>query len=418
MAASTRYDVVVIGAGPAGMAAACTAAESGAAVALVDFNPAPGGQIWRGSPPGDALAARWFDRFRGAPVERFFETQVIDRPSAGVILCDSPNGVCELSFSALILATGARERFLPFPGWTLPNVLGAGGLQALAKGGLSVAGKSVVVAGSGPLLLAVAAWLRRHGADVPLIAEQAPLRRIFRFAALLPRHPSKLSQAWSLRPGRRYFTNCWPVRAAGEGKLESVTLRREGAAWSEPCDYLACGFGLVPNVELALLLGCRTARGFVAVDEWQQTSQEQVYCAGEPVAIGGVDLALTTGEIAGLAATGRRDQARRRFPARSRALRFAAALERAFALRDELKLLPEPATLVCRCEDVPLSRLREFAGWRPAKLHTRCGMGPCQGRVCGPAAEFLLGRSNHSVRPPLFPVPAGTLRGGDGQDRS
>jgi D-hydroxyproline dehydrogenase subunit alpha len=414
MAASRRFDIIVVGAGPAGMAAACAAAPSGASVAVIDLSPAPGGQIWRGSTAGDSLASRWFERFRAASVERFYETHVIDRPSDALLLCDSPQGALELSFSALILATGARERFLPLPGWTLPNVFGAGGMQALAKSGLPVEGKRIVVAGSGPLLLAVAAYLRRHGAKVPLIAEQAPPSRVFRFAARLLRHPWKLAQAARLQPGAaRYLTGCWPVRAEGAGKVESVTLRRGAATWSEPCDFLASGFGLVPNLELALLLGCRTARGFVAVDEWQRTSVENVYCAGEPVAIGGVDLALASGEIAGHAATARRDQARRRFAARDRALGFAAAMERAFALRDELKLLPEPETLICRCEDVPLARLRGHAGWRSAKLHTRCGMGPCQGRVCGPAAEFLLGWPHDSVRPPLFPARAGTLRCGN-----
>src|SRR5262249_28497702 len=279
----------------------------------------------------DALAAYWLDRFRAAPVERFYETQVAASPAAGLLLGDSPRGAVEGSFSRFIVATGARERFLPFPGWTLPNVMGARGLQALTKGGLSLEGKRVIVAGSGPLLLAVAAYLRTDGAEVPLIAEQAPLRRILPFASGLLRHPAKLFQGMRLRSHTtRYLAGCWPVCAEGNGKIESVILRRGAATWSERCEYLACGFGLVPNLELPQLLGCRVEGGFVAVDEWQQTSVERVYCAGEPVAIGGVDLALASGEIAGHAAAGDPVRARIHFASRARALRFAAAMERAF----------------------------------------------------------------------------------------
>ena len=127
--------------------------------------------------------------------------------------------------------------------------------------------------------------------------------------------------------------------------------------------------------------------------------------------IGGLDLALVEGEIAGYAAAGKPDRARARFPARESQRRFAAALDRAFALRDELKRLPRGDTIVCRCEDISLQRIRAASGWREAKLHTRCGMGPCQGRVCGAALEFLLGWQAESVRPPVFPARIGTLRG-------
>lgn len=134
-----------------------------------------------------------------------------------------------------------------------------------------------------------------------------------------------------------------------------------------------------------------------------------VYCAGEPTSIGGLELSLLEGQIAGYTSAGRFDTARSLFTRRNRLRRFASRLERAFALRPELKELPHPQTLVCRCEDVALSRLREHSSWRAAKLLTRCGMGPCQGRVCGPALEFLLGWQPESVRPPVFPVRVETL---------
>src|SRR6185369_12324767 len=146
-------DVLVVGAGPAGMAAAWRAAQSGLRVCIVDDNPAAGGQIWRGGPPE---AQVWFERIRSVDVELASGARVFQQSSPGTLLAETNSGDCEASCKSLRLAPGARERFLPFPGWTLPNVMGAGGLQALVKTGLPIEGKRVVVAGSGPLLLAVA----------------------------------------------------------------------------------------------------------------------------------------------------------------------------------------------------------------------------------------------------------------------
>jgi D-hydroxyproline dehydrogenase subunit alpha len=289
--------------------------------------------------------------------------------------------------------------------------MGAGGLQALVKTGLPIEGKRVVVAGSGPLLLAVAAYLRKCGAEVLLIAEQASLMRLARFGFGLT---GKLWQAWELRKefsrkdaktqSLRYLSGCWVLAAHGKEKLESVTLLRRGRRWKVSCDYLACGFHLVPNVELAELLGCVVEGGSVRVDEFQQTSMPQVYSAGETTGIGGLELSLVEGEIAGLAVAGKLEAARQLFPVREKQIRFAELLNRTFELRDELKQLVEPETIVCRCEDVTFERLRAHNSWRSAKLQTRCGMGPCQGRVCGSAVEFLFGWSAESVRPPLLPV--------------
>ncbi len=390
-------DVVVIGAGPAGLAAAARAVESGASVAMVDDNPRPGGQIWRAS----SYPKPWL---RDA-VELFSGARVFAAPEPGILALETLRGERHIEYKSLVLATGARERFLPFPGWTLPNVMGAGGMQALAKSGLPVSGKKVIVAGSGPLLLAVAKYLRDHGANIRLIAEQADSAALFRFGLGLAAKPAKLTQAIALRAGLfgvPYQTACWPIAAQGTGKLESVTLRRGARTWTEPCDYLACGFGLIPNLELASLLGCAMSETGVAVDDTQQSSIPGIYCAGEITGIGGLDLALAEGEIAGYSAAGNATAARKLFPARDSHRKFANALERTFALRPELRSLPQESTLVCRCEDVPLSRIRQCASWRDAKLHTRCGMGPCQGRVCGPALEFLLGWKPESVRPPIL----------------
>jgi NADPH-dependent 2,4-dienoyl-CoA reductase/sulfur reductase-like enzyme len=408
MAKATAHDVVVVGAGPAGLAAAASAAAANMRVLLVDDNPAVGGQIWRGEErnPATTEATYWREKVRQAGVEILCGARVFDVAEPGVLLAETLTGVRSLPYWRLVLATGARERFLPFPGWTLPNVMGAGGLQAMAKSGMPIEGKRVVVAGTGPLLLAVASYLAAHGAKIVTIAEQAPMSRLARFSTQLIGMPAKIKQAMMFKrqlAGVPFLTSCWPVAAHGNENLESVTLTKRSKKWNVACDYLACGFHLIPNVELPNLMGCAQHGGFVSVDDWQATSVANVYCAGEPTGIGGVELAVIEGQIAGLSASGRQADARRLFAARSKYHRFAAAMERAFELRPELRDIPSE-TLLCRCEDVTISRVQPHRSWREAKLHTRCGMGPCQGRVCGGAASFLFGWQTESVRPPVFPA--------------
>ncbi len=199
------------------------------------------------------------------------------------------------------------------------------------------------------------------------------------------------------------------MRAGGAQKLEWVELNDGTKSQRLECDFLACGFHLVPNIELAALLGCNLREGFVQVDESQQTSVANIFCAGEPIGIGGVETALLEGEIAGCTAAGNFQRAKSLFAKRSTARRFAAALEKTFALRDELRSIATLDTLICRCEDVTRARLSQFQDWRSAKLQTRCGMGPCQSRVCGPAVEFLFGWKSESVRPPIFPARVSSL---------
>lgn len=417
-----QFDVLIVGAGPAGIAAACCASESGARVGLLDNNPRIGGQIWRGESqhPSHIEAREWLEKFASAKIDFLASTEVVDHLAPGRLVVQSVgmqsgeqfgDDVRELTYRNLILCTGARELFLPFPGWTLPNVMGAGGLQALVKSGLPIAGKKVIVAGTGPLLLAVAAHLREHGADVRLIAEQAPRHRLARFALSLAFERAKLSQAFAIRrqlSGIPYKTSCWPIRATGEGKLETVFLRSGANTWQEPCDYLACGFHLVPNTELAALLGCEVRGGFVQVDDSQRTSIAGVFAAGEITGIGGVEASILEGQIAGYAATDSSATASL-LPQKQRLGNFTALLKRTFALREELRSLPDSETIVCRCEDVKFAHIRNHSSWRDSKLHTRCGMGPCQGRICGPATEFLLGWRVDSVRPPVFAAPVQSL---------
>jgi len=408
-----RFDVLVIGGGPAGLSAAARAAECGVRVGIVDDNFNLGGQIWRGgSAEKNPEATHWAERVRAANVTSLCGMRVFDQPEAGVLLAEGMDDVHDLHYDKLVLATGARERFLPFPGWTLPNVIGAAGLQAMVKCGLPIRGKRVVVAGTGPLLLAVAAYLRKCGAEIRLICEQASWVALMRLGAELLRQPGKVVQGVQLKKelaGVPFATGSWPLAAQGEDVLESVSISRGRKTETIACDYLACGFHLVPNTELASLLGCEIQGGYVRVDDFQRTSARGVFCAGEPTGIGGVELSLVEGQIAGLAAWERTVQARELFRERKKLRQFAQALEHACRLRPELKDLPSSETVVCRCEDVSYARLRRYASWRAAKLQTRCGMGPCQGRVCGPAAQFLFKWNPDSVRPPILPVRVASL---------
>ena len=426
----TSTEVLVIGAGPAGIAAATAAAELGRTVIVLDDNAAAGGQIWRdGIPSADSFRNNHGDKAKHTALARlansgarvlsahrvFDVTEPQTGPQTVHALHEGESAVTAVRFQYehLILATGARERFLPFPGWTLPGVFGAGGLQALVKGGFRIAGKRVVVAGTGPLLLAVAAHLRGDGAHIVSVAEQASLAQLAPFAASLLLQPGKIVQGLRYRStlgSTPYRTHCWPVAAVGDAtnsKLLAVQLTDGKHTWQEPCELLACGFHLVPNTELAALLGCTFHGGFVQVDEEQRTSRPRVFCVGEPTGIAGLEAALVQGEIAGRAAAGQQSPLLQKRAAAERS--FGLRLAKAFALRSQLKLLATPETIICRCEDVPLSKLTPRTGWTDAKLQTRCGMGPCQGRICGPAVEALLGWEPQSVRPPLFPVPLASL---------
>jgi NADPH-dependent 2,4-dienoyl-CoA reductase/sulfur reductase-like enzyme len=407
------FDVVVVGGGPAGLAAAATAAEHGKRVALLDDNPKLGGQIWRSatSTPASREAKYWIERTTQANVHVIGGARVFSG-ELQFVAAETDAGLLQIRFEKLVLTTGARELFLPFPGWTLPNVMGAGGLQALVKGGLPVAGKRVVLAGTGPLLLAVGAYLSEHGAQVVCICEQAPWSSLAAFGLATLRCPGKAREAMALRyrsRGAKYWTASWPVAALGKDRLEGVAISRKGRVQEIACDYLGCGFHLVPNTELAQMLECQIEEGFVATGEFQETSQPGVYCAGEPTGIGGMELSVAEGRIAGYAAAGVREKAKKLFGARARYRKMARAMRSAFRLRAELAKLAKADTLLCRCEDVSFAQVREYVSWKAAKLHTRCGMGPCQGRVCGSAAKFLFGWNVEWSRPPVFPVRCGSL---------
>jgi NADPH-dependent 2,4-dienoyl-CoA reductase/sulfur reductase-like enzyme len=409
-----HVNVLVIGAGPAGIAAATAAAKGGCSVLLVDDNAMAGGQIWRDSTVDtqhkrDAARETALENLRNSGAAILMGWRIFDAPEPNILSASSGDSVEQFHYEKLVIATGARERFLPFPGWTMPGVFGAGGLQALVKGGFPVAGKRIVVTGSGPLLLAVATHLQEDGAKIISIAEQASLTQLLSFTPALLSGPAKLWRGLGYKVALRhtpYCTGSWPVEALGETHLTAVRLTNGSRTWEEPCDFLACGFHLVPNAELASLLGCAFRGDFVQVNALQETSRKDVYCVGEPVAIAGLDAALIQGEIAGLACCG--DTAKAEALSRRHTTsihRFAGRLETAFRLRPELLSLANAETIVCRCEDVRFEQLAPYTSWTEAKLQTRCGMGPCQGRICGAATHTIFGWRTTSVRAPLYPVP-------------
>jgi D-hydroxyproline dehydrogenase subunit alpha len=411
-------EVLVVGAGPAGIAAATAAGESGLRVCLVDNNATTGGQIWRGGfdrGQGGQQLHRQADQDRlqrlgAAGVEIRSGDQVVALVGPQTLRVESYQGVEDIRYRSLILATGARERFLPFPGWTLPGVMGVGGLQAMVKGGLPIAGKRVVMAGTGPLLLAVADVLTRHGARLAGIFEQARLIDLLRFGVELRLHPKKIVQALGYRlttASVAFQTDAWVIKAHGPDLLRSVSILAKRKVHRIECDYLACSFHLVPNLELPRLLGCRVEKGSVLVDAAQLTSVPRVYCAGELTGIGGLEKALVEGQIAGLAAAERPFS--HLFKKRDLQMRFAGKLQDAFRPREELRALADAGTILCRCEDVSHGAVARLHSWREAKLQTRCGMGACQGRVCGPAVVELFGWEEDTIRPPLLPSRVGTL---------
>jgi D-hydroxyproline dehydrogenase subunit alpha len=412
-----RYDIAIVGAGPAGLAAAQAATGHGARVALLDAQSNTGGQVWRkdvmyGRP---GRAQRCIEQaLQHRSLTWLPRTQLIHAGQRELLLQDDERAY-HLGYERLILANGARELLLPFPGWTLPGVTGAGALQALAKQGWPLQGRRVIVAGSGPLLLAAAATAKKHGAEVLGIYEQASAAAVRNFAYGLWRWPGKAWQAATLRlqlAGIPYRCDSVVRQASGTDALHAVEIEGPHGVEHIACDLLAVGYGLVPNIELAQLLGCRLrqqgAHACVEVDEAQRTSIPHVFAAGELCGIGGRDTAWVEGGIAGHAAAGA-EIPQALSGQRCAARDFAAALQRHFALAPRIRTLAQPDTLICRCEDVPLQALHDHADARSAKLATRCGMGACQGRICGSALAELGLFPRSGLRPPLFPARLATL---------
>lgn len=408
-------DIAILGAGPAGLTAALAAAPSGQRILIIDEQALPGGQIWRQGPTTASVPAR--DR-RLAMLAQYPNiqwasgTRMIASLKPGHLLLECPTDrAWTVYYKTLVLASGARELLLPFCGWTTPGVTGAGGLQALIKGGTPVYNQDIIIAGSGPLLLAVAHTARQHGARVRAILEQTSSAALLRFTAGLVAHPGKLLEAARFLPllastPYQADTHVHAVRKQNE-RLIVETRTRNGTTEILDCDRVAVGYGLIPTLEPALALGCHTTPQGILVGTDQQTSITGIYAAGECAGIGGVNLALATGRIAGLAASGQdiTTALRQAHVARH----FAQLMHRSFALGAALRIPPDGDTIFCRCEDVTIAAVASARTWRDAKLHSRCGMGACQGRLCGAAARLYWNWDQGTPRPPIGPARLGSL---------
>jgi thioredoxin reductase len=414
-------DVAVVGAGPAGVAAAVAAGEAGASVAIIDRYPAIGGQIHKrrfdelDAPP--RAARRWARRLAASGARVLVDTCVWGLRDRFTLLTEPAGAV---SARALVLATGAYDRPVPFPGWTLPGVMTAGAAQSLVKAQATLPGRRVLLAGAGPFLLPVARQLIGAGAEVVAVAEATRRRRWLAAAPRMLGHPRRLGAYAGYRARLARLPFLWGhmlVRVEGDGRAERATLAAVDGDWrprserSFAVDAVCTAYGFTPAVELARTLGCELAGDAVAHDEHMRTSVPDVYAAGEAAGVGGADLAVIEGAVAGRAAAGAGVPARLRRRRRHGA-RFARLLDDLFAPGPGLFELPRPDTVLCRCEDVTAGDVEATGATSlsAVKVATRCGQGPCQGRMCeGPIAAHLPSAGRYSTRLPLRPVRLGTL---------
>jgi thioredoxin reductase len=442
--ADLRTQLVVVGAGPAGLAAATTAARAGLSVVLVDAGGQPGGQYWRHRPrstgrDGHRGHPDWLaflrlrselDELRGDGRIRYLpSTQVwfVEPPShpgrphllrLGAVH-DATTGWGSVRADAVVLCPGGYDRQLPVPGWDLPGVMAAGGVQALLKGHGVVPGRRAIIAGTGPFLLPVATGLAAAGVEVVSICEAGALSSWLRRPGGILGAPSKLVEgagyaAALLRRRIPYRPRTAILRIHGDRAVEAVTISRvdsqgrpvAGTERELAVDLVGLGWGFTPSLELVLAAGAETRLdvdgSLVAwVDDRQRSSRPGVYVAGEATGVGGARLAVREGELAALTAA--EDAGLR--PARRRTKRLRRAIRRGRAFARAMHLAhPVPSgwsewldddTTVCRCEEVTAGDIRYARDdlgaddQRTVKLLARPGMGWCQGRVCGYATACL-----------------------------
>ncbi|MFE7853888.1 FAD-dependent oxidoreductase [Streptomyces sp. NPDC057403] len=453
-----RAHLAVIGAGPAGLAATLAAAARGLRVTLVDSAAEAGGQFYR-QPAAELRARRpqalhhqWpvWERLRddlrghlrAGTVRHLTDHHVwfVERRSGDFVvhalLGPEQEDPATVRADAVLLATGGYEQVLPFPGWTLPGVVTAGGAQAMLKGSLVVPGRVAVVAGTGPLLLPVATGLAAAGVDVAALVESAAPRAFVRHLGPLVSQSGKLAEA-ALYAGQLIRRRVRPlfrhtvVEAHGTERLEGVTVAaldaegrvRPGTGRRIACDTLAVSHGMLAHTDLAESLGCRLDGQAVHVDDEQRTDVPGVWAAGEATGIGGSALALVEGRIAGNSAAARltgtepdRAEWATTLKSRKKLREFAAALDGVYRPPAHWSEQVTDETVVCRCEEVTAGAVRAAVADlgagdpRTVKLLTRAGMGWCQGRICAPAVAGLAGcEPTASRRPFARPVPLGVL---------
>lgn len=458
-----QTDLAVIGAGPAGLSAALAAARAGARVLLLDEYSQPGGQYMKQLAQGFSVpdTSRLDDEMqRGAALAQAVrDAGVVIEPSTLVLASFAPG---ELAISrrgepalvrarAIVVATGAHERAIAFPGWDLPGVMTPGGAQTLAKTQRVLPGRRIVLAGSGPFLMPVAKSLLAIGAEIVAVFETTRPRAWSPHVLRLAGHGERVREALAYRRMLRaarvpVHFNHIVVEAVGTDAVERVRVVpcddagrvRIGAGYREiEADALCVGYGFVPAVQLTRALGCAHRHapvrgGWVPEhDQDMRTTVANVFVAGEVAGIGGAPVAAAEGQLAGLAAArtlgctvddralaqARRERAHRR--------RFADLVGELFPVKPAYYAPITDATIVCRCEEVTAGEVRRAAAEWGGELNfikgvTRCGMGYCQGRICGSIVEALVCQTLGihpgsagalTVRTPLKPVPVEVLAG-------
>jgi NADPH-dependent 2,4-dienoyl-CoA reductase/sulfur reductase-like enzyme len=456
-ALKSSYDLAVIGAGPAGMAAATLAAELGIDTVLFDEQPSAGGQIYRSvteTPLRDRAilgedywhGGALVDALRRAPARYVPGATVWNVSRAGEIGVSIGGAVRMVQARRVIVATGALERPFPIAGWTLPGVMTAGAAQILLKSSSMVAAGRVVLAGTGPLLWLLAAQLLRAGGSIAALLDTTPRGNLMPAAR---RFPAFLSSSYFrkgldlVREVRRrvpVIPSVIALAAAGGDRVSKVAYRQSnGLETTLRADTLLLHQGVAPNVNLAIAIGCHhewnaTQLCFAPVlDAWGQSSVETVAIAGDGARIAGALAAEHQGRLSALDSArrlGRIDSAERDRAARPHreALREAmqgrAFLDRLFRPAKRFRLA-RGRTLVCRCEEVTAREVIDAAahggiGPNQMKAFLRCGMGPCQGRLCGLTVTELIAETRgvppgevgyYRLRPPVKPITVGELAG-------
>jgi thioredoxin reductase/bacterioferritin-associated ferredoxin len=458
MSDPTEFDLAVIGAGPAGCAAAIAAARAGASVVLLDEQEEAGGQIYRAprTVAGRAGVERDGEALRSALAASSVSPRLGRRIWSVMerfrIEALGPDGPETIRARALVAATGAHERVVPFPGWTLPGVIGLAAATVLLKTEGCVPGRRIVVAGAGPLLAAVAAKILAAGGPVAAVVDVSRPADWLRATPALATKPSLLAQgaAWAACIAAARVPVLFGhavVAAEGETALTRVAVAPlsrtgthdlSGLRWID-ADVMAVGNGLVPGCEITRVLRAEHVHvpergGWIPTrDRWGRTSIPGLYAAGDGAGIAGGGPAARTGHLAGLAAAhdfglldaqALEEASRAAFGAADRDRRFSDAVSRLMMPRPHQVAAIPADTVVCRCEDVTRAEIDGSvqAGARTldqVKAFTRCGMGPCQGRMCGETAGDLVALqvgSRNAIgwwtgRPPLRPVPLADLVG-------
>ncbi len=402
-------DLLIVGAGPAGIVAALEASDAGLSVLLLDENAAPGGRIWqalerRGAKDADERAALdAIARLRASPVDARYGAAVWAIEPDRQVYASQNGKAFTAQPKTILLATGTTERPLPIAGWTLPGVMTVGAAQiALKTGGLLPDGRTWL-AGQGPLLLLYANQVLDAGGRlagiIDLRQRGLPLAAIARLPlSALPDVRKGLAWRQRLKTAGLPWVRATGLRADGEGALHSITVTTDRGTRTEVADTLLLHDGVIPSIQLSRAVGCAHEWSEAqhcwrpVTDAWGATSVPGIMIAGDAAGIGGADAATLSGRLAVLGLLGRHAEAA---PLRAQHRRSLAIRPFLDAMFPPLRLTPDDATLICRCEDVTAGAIRAAAkagcqGMNQLKAYTRCGMGPCQGRTCGSIALDVL----------------------------